>query len=369
MKVCIITPTRNAFTARVFYTEAKTLAKHYDVSIIAQNSKDETRDKIKVLSLKKPKNRFFRFFFSTSKAFNLARKEKADVYHIHDPEIIPLALLLKLVTRAKIIYDAHENYERKILNRGWIPKLLRKPVSFIFSLFERFSSRFFDYIFVADNLGFEKFKRINKNVEFIGNFPLLLKVNTIRRRGTKIKCVYAGTLSRDRGLYKMVEAMKHVKSNVELWIVGKFENWKDKEIIKNNKKITYLGEKPWPEVFDVLAECDIGLNLLQPVPAYIDSAENTTKIFEYMATELPVISSNFPGLRKIIEKNKAGICVAPENIKEIAKAIIYLAENKNLRGKMGKNGKKLVLKKYNWVNEGKKLLNVYKNLEKCQKFQ
>lgn len=364
MKICILTTREISTSARVFYTEAKTLSKKYNLTLIARNKNNIKEKNINIISLSKPKSRLSRFFIMPFQLFNLARKENAVIYHFHDPELIPFMLLLKFIKKSRIIYDCHENYKEKLQSRSWILKPLRNLVSYAYDKFEKTAIRFFDCVLVADKASYSNFKKYKKEVEFIGNFPPIIPAQKTRLFKNKItKCIYIGSLSKERGLLKMIEAINKT-NNAILILIGTFENEKDKKILLRSKKTEYLGEKPWPEVFKILEKCDIGLNLLQNVPAYINSGENTTKIFEYMANQLPVISSNFQNLKKIIKENKCGICVKPENEEETAKAISYLAENKSAAKNMGKNGRKAVLKKYNWENEEKKLLNIYKSMEK-----
>ena len=111
-----------------------------------------------------------------------------------------------------------------------------------------------------------------------------------------------------------------------------------------------------------LKSVDAGFILLKPNPNNIAAASRNNKLYEYMAAGLPVIASDFPLWKKIIEKNYCGICIDPSNPEKIAKAIEYLIKHPDEAKKMGGNGKKAVLEKYNWENESKKLLKVYKNL-------
>lgn len=83
-----------------------------------------------------------------------------------------------------------------------------------------------------------------------------------------------------------------------------------------------------------------------------------------MAAGLPVVASNFPSWREIVEINKCGICVNPLEPKEIARAVKYLIEYPEEAEKMSKNGRRAVLEKYNWGNESKKLLKIYEELAK-----
>ncbi|MDD4359611.1 MAG: glycosyltransferase, partial [Syntrophaceticus sp.] len=100
--------------------------------------------------------------------------------------------------------------------------------------------------------------------------------------------------------------------------------------------------------------------LLQPIPNYYDSYP--TKMFEYMAMGLPVIVSDFPLYRSIVEKEQCGLCVNPESTEEIAQAVKWLLDNPGEAEAMGKRGQDVTLKKYNWDQEQSKLLDFYRSL-------
>ena len=86
------------------------------------------------------------------------------------------------------------------------------------------------------------------------------------------------------------------------------------------------------------------------------------KMFEYMAAGIPVIASNFKLWKSIVEENNCGICVDPQNHKEITSAVEKLLKNPEIANEMGKNGQKIVKEFYNWKNEEKKLITFYKSL-------
>jgi glycosyltransferase involved in cell wall biosynthesis len=110
----------------------------------------------------------------------------------------------------------------------------------------------------------------------------------------------------------------------------------------------------------MIARCHIGLAVLKPIPNYFDSYP--TKMFEYMALGLPVVVSNFPLYRTIVETAKCGICVDPLNPIEIVKAIQWLLAHPDEARRMGENGRKAVMERYNWDNESKKLLELYEQI-------
>jgi len=122
----------------------------------------------------------------------------------------------------------------------------------------------------------------------------------------------------------------HGNLSIEIILLGEWENEYIKNYALRNSEVKYLGYKPWDEV---MKTADMGLNLLQLVPVYLYAAENSVKIFEYMMIGL-IVSSDFEGLKNIIEGNKCGITVNPLDPMEIAKAIRYLFEHSEEAKKM-----------------------------------
>jgi len=109
-----------------------------------------------------------------------------------------------------------------------------------------------------------------------------------------------------------------------------------------------------------LKNSKIGIVTFHPEPNHLFSSP--VKMFEYMSAGIPVIVSNFPLWKEIVEGNNCGICVDPLNPEEIANAIKYIFENPAEAKKMGENGKTAVLEKYNWEKESEKLIEVYTRL-------
>jgi glycosyltransferase involved in cell wall biosynthesis len=117
-------------------------------------------------------------------------------------------------------------------------------------------------------------------------------------------------------------------------------------------RVQIPGPIPHEKVFDVLVRSHIGLAVLHPDPNYVDSLP--TKLFEYMAAGLPVVASNFPLWKEIVEGNRCGITVDPLDPKAIAQAIEYLLTHPEEARRMGENGRRAVEEKYNWEREKEK---------------
>ncbi|MCD6321857.1 MAG: hypothetical protein J7L77_02410, partial [Clostridiales bacterium] len=136
-KICILTSVHSPFDVRIFHKEAKSLIKGgYDVTLIAQHEKSEIVEGIKIIALPKQKNRFARMTKTVWMIFKLALKENAEIYHFHDPELMPLAKLMSLMGKL-VIYDMHENVPRQINDKGWINPSLKKLVAKCVALSER----------------------------------------------------------------------------------------------------------------------------------------------------------------------------------------------------------------------------------------
>lgn len=376
-KACILTTVHPPFDTRIFHKEAKTLLRAgYDVTLVVQHDNDEVVDGVKIVALPKPRNRFARMFGLTWRAFRLALRQRADIYHFHDPELLPIGVLLKLFTRAKVIYDVHEDVPKQILNKMWLPAWSRKPMALVYVLAEKISLPFVDKVIIAENSYLENY-RGRKNIVAIHNYPIISYIdaanpNMERDKETgNFRVIYVGGVTKLRGAFELVEAMRVIKAdgyrNVILYLIGPLIPPTMREELNNlirqyglERDIYIPGPIPHENVFEVLARSHIGVAALHPDPNYIGSLP--TKLFEYMSAGLPVIASNFPLWKEIVEGNRCGLTVDPLNSEEIAQAIEYLLDHPELRQKMGENGRRAVQEKYNWEREAAKLLSLYEEL-------
>lgn len=362
-KVCILTTVHPPFNTRIFHKEAKTLAKAgYNVTLIAQHSKNEIVDGVKIIALLKPRNRFMRIFGLSWRALYLALNQKADIYHFHDPELIIMGIILRLLGK-KVIYDVHEDVPKQILNKDWIGNVnIRKFVAFTMNTIEEIGAFLFNRIVVATPDIAKKFSK--KKTVILRNYPILKLIeNTvpINYKKNKPVIIYAGGLTRIRGIKEIVQAMEYIENKTELWLLGKWESEefkKDCENLRGWKYTKYLGLVSLEEVFQYMKIADIGISTLYPVKNYLISLP--IKVFEYMACSLPMVISDFPYWKEIFVE--CTVFVNPYNSKDIAEKISYLLNNPNEAKELGKRGRKLIEEKYSWEAESKKLLEMYKNL-------
>lgn len=366
-KVCILTTVHSPFDTRILHKQAKTLAKAgYDVILIAQHERDEVVKGVRIKALPRPRNRYTRIVFLTWQAFRLALRQRADVYHFHDPELLPIGILLKLFTRAKIIYDVHEDIPQQIFAKHWIPALLRRPLAVVFNAVEKFLAHAMDAMVVATEGIAEKFTRLAPIV--VHNYPdlgMLPNLPAACGEQQEKVLVYVGGISKPRGAVEMVRVLKLLDSsrNVRLDLIGRFEPSsleKELQALPGYERVHFLGWLPPEKVYAHLGIGHVGLVCLHPEPRY--TVGLPVKLFEYMAAGLPVITSNFPLWKEIVEGNGCGLTVDPLDPEEIARAIEYLLDHPEEAQRMGENGRRAVKKRYNWESGAKKLTALYERI-------
>jgi glycosyltransferase involved in cell wall biosynthesis len=350
---------------RIFVKECISLSRHgYNVSlVVADGGGDELKNGVQIIDAGiKSGSRISRMTKTVKNVFNKAIELNGDVYHFHDPELIPVALKLKKKFKKIVIYDVHEDVPKQILLKDWIPKLLRRIISLIVIIVESYAVRKLDFVIAATPNIQNRFKKLGINSVDINNYPLpgeLDKNSTIKRKD--IAVCYIGGLTKIRGIKELVEAMNYVDG--KLYLAGEFNEpgfKSELESMAGWKNVKYYGYLSRSEVADLMARCKAGVVTFHPAPNHVDAQPN--KMFEYMSAGLPVIASDFPLWEEIIEGSECGICVDPQNPEDIADSIQYLIDNSQHAEQMGKNGIKAVKKKYNWDIENKKLINIYENI-------
>ena len=373
LKIAHLTSAHPRYDIRIYIKMCRSLASAgHDVSlVVADGLPDENKDAVKIYGVKKDKNRLLRILKSPRSVYKKALSLDADMYHLHDPELIPVGVKLKKKGK-KVIFDSHEDYPSQMLHKPYMNKYLLKIISKIYAMYEKLALKKLDCIIAAAPFISDRISQWHPVVKVIYNHPLLEEFNNLVRQplpeGAIPSVCYAGGLTEIRGIREMVKAMGLCTNEVRLKLAGNFAplSLRDEVVkMKGWEKTEELGFLDRKNIQEVLCSSIAGLVVLWPTVNDMNSFP--IKMFEYMASELPVIASNFPVYKDIVEGNKCGICVDPLKPEEIASAIDFIVTNSEQAFEMGKNGKMAVNEKYNWDIEKDKLFDMYSEIKSISK--
>ena len=363
-KVCHITSAHSRNDIRIFLKECISLAKnYYDVILIVNDSEpDEVNKDVKIISTKfKPRNRLDRFLNSKKLLLAKAIEVDADIYHLHDPDLLPLGNRLKSMGK-KVIFDSHEDIPKQIIDKVWIPKIFRRFISNVYSLYEKNSLKKYDAVITVTPHIVERLLKINPNTVMITNYPIVDLDSNVNRKPNNSIC-FAGGVCSQHNHEKIIKAIEKI-DNIEYILAGNGtkEYLNLLRSLPAWEKVNYLGEIPYREVKYIYINSIAGLAINYSSQGKEQGSLGVTKLFEYMEAGIPVICSDYKLWKEVIEGNNCGICVDPHNIEEITKVIKYILNNPEKAKKMGENGRKAVIERYNWSTQEKVLIDLYERL-------
>ena len=363
-KICHITSVHPRFDSRIFYKECTSLQSNgFDVHlIVADGKQDQIVNHINIWDVAKTEtsmSRLRRILFIPSKIRTKIDELKPSIIHFHDPELMPLALKLQR-DGYKVIGDFHEDVPLQILTKPYLNKFFRLLLSKTIKVYQNYVVKKLSKIVTATPTILTKLRVKKSNGIVICNYPTSI-FQSEKKVAPKKGICYIGGISYERGFYHASQAA--TKANVNLTFIGTIHGDDSNffnTIKRFSKNVNYQGVLSVKEVPNFLNGFSAGLVTLLPIQSYIDAFP--IKLFEYMQAGIPVIASNFPIFKSIIEENDCGICVDPENPTEIANAMKFFNENSQEVIRMGENGRKAINKYYNWGNEEKKLITLYREL-------
>jgi glycosyltransferase involved in cell wall biosynthesis len=374
--VCMITTAHSPLDNRIFYKEAVSLKKAgYEISVIGHTRLKAKKNEIgiDVIGLEKGSG----LKSNPILWMDLARealKIDADIYHCHEPESYLVALYLKIFHGKKIVYDVHEYYV-DVIGQASLP--MKFFLSFMLYLVEPLFCRYADAIITADDGIAKRYKKFNKNVVVVFNFPTVDVFKCAEssmeknRYAGRFVLIYVGGLSEERGILELIKAA-HLASKthpeLKLVIIGEFRptSFGDMcieyvRIHRLEDSVEFLGYVPHKDIPQYINASNVGTALFHATRRFIKTAY-PIKLFEYMICGKPVLVSDLPAIRKIIEESKCGLLADSTDIVKVAESIEFMIEHPRETKAMGDSGRMAVQTKYNWSNMEKILLKIYKKI-------
>ncbi len=363
-----MTTVHNPYDPRIYYKQCLSLHKaNYDVTLISQgvDGKDKLDMPINHIPLKSYTSRLKRMIFGTWDAYRKAKKEKANIYVFHDPELLLVAALLKKKDNV-VVYDIHEDYITSILQKDYLNKPIKKLIAKIYTMMEKVLTRN-----MALSIAEKYYKEMYHRGVSILNYPLLneemMKLDR-KKQDQENKVLYTGNVTIERGAH-IHATLPKLDPSLSVQFIGKCSKQLADEMIQiagrqaSNLHIegidTFVVKERIEKMY-LSQRWLAGIALFPPTEHYMK--KELTKFFEYMNAGLPIICSDFPVWKQFIEKYECGIVVDPYNETEIKTAIETLRNDPDLAYQMGENGRRAVVEELNWEVEERKLLRWYDEL-------
>lgn len=351
---------------RIHQKQCRTLSKAgYAVTFItADGGGDASDGSIRIIDIGKPAHRLLRISWSPMVMFFACLRTRADLYHFHDPELLPTALLLKVFGKT-VIYDCHENVAGSMMDRGSLPEWMRTAVASSFRMGERFIASQLDAVIAVSEPIRRQFPESKRSV-VVSNYPVLSPpvAGTTPYREREKRLVFIGNLNVIRGARYLVGALGLVKDpDLSLTIVGRIApDALEREVSQAPgwERVTTLGWSDKDTVDASLNEARAGLLLFLPARNHIEARPN--KLFEYMAAGLPLIASDFESWRDLLSGVDCALFVDPEDSEAIARAMQWITDHPVEAEAMGERGRKSVSAKFNWDEEAKVLIGLYRQI-------
>jgi len=314
------------------------------------------------------------FIYWKTKLKKLLDNQSYDVIHIHDLPLIKPVNDLKKQFNFKIVLDLHENWPGLLSvsphTQGALGKLLcsirqweqyekiyLKKADRIIVVIEEAKERI-----LSLNIGLQEINVISNTVNLKDNLPQKSKSES---DSGKIIFIYEGGITYHRGLQNILKAFSRIDNagdKAELWIIGDGSYLKHLKKMCNslnlNNYVKFYGWQPENKVFELLAQANIAL-----IPHIKSSHTDNTiphKLFHYLYTGLPILASNCNPVERIIRETSGGFIYQHDNIEElVGKIEMILRGTEYLKTT---NGRNWIIQRYNWSNEEKKLIKMYRGL-------
>jgi glycosyltransferase involved in cell wall biosynthesis len=352
---------------RIFQKECVSAAQAgFEVFLVAPALADKTEHDVRLIAVPVTKRRIIRMTATVWHVFRKAWRLDADIYHFHDPELIPVGLLLRARGK-KVVYDVHEDYVTSLQQKGYMPKAGRTLLAILFGGMERLCAKAFDVV-IAERY----YSRFFPRSTLISNYPDLATFDFARSTNTthdeQIHLLYTGTVSVDRGAIAHARLVT-LDDKINVTCVGRCS----KELAAQMRdaagdasgRLIIVGEGehvPFSLIADYYRQdkWTAGLALFPLTPHYLE--KELTKFFEYMSASMPILCSDFPTWRQLVEDNAVGYCVDPDDENAILDAIRKLTACPKEAESMGAKGQFLTKEQYNWASQALKLQQLYDRL-------
>lgn len=365
-RVCHVTSAHPRKDGRIFRKMCSSLAAAgYDVTLVVNDGlPEETENGVRIVSAERENaGRVQRIVKGARSVLRAALDVDADIYHLHDPELLQIVAPLKKAGK-RVVFDSHEDVPADILGKAWIPAPLRRVVASTYALVEKRTLPKTDAVITVTPHIVERLSRIHPRTVMITNYPHLGE-QPEPPRGQRALC-HTGAIDFNWLLGNAAQAIEDL-DGVTMVLAGSQspDTYVDSVAaeLSDPTRVDYRGLVTPAEVKQIHAGSIAGLALNNAHQLWQGGGTlGNNKLFEYMNSGLPLICTNFPLWEQIVREEECGFAVDPHDVEGMRAAVQALLDDPELGPRMGANGQRAVRERYNWATQEKILLDLYAEL-------
>jgi len=374
--VCHLSPVESRRDERAFTRQAlPSIGYALRAQIICPYPGNGQNQGVELVPLSKSHSRAMRILLA-SRFLRTALRQKADIYHVHSPELIPVALMLKVIFGKQVVYDTREDFPAMMLTKTYLRLRWRKLISRIVAAAESLAARITDGFITADSATLRPHAKTGKSRKLVFyNFPNLQYFPEPRAVEKQFELVYRGGLSERAGTFVLLRAVRLLKergTSVRLLMFGYADNTQTEQMLRDavlslgiEGQVTLQGVIPHDDMAATLSRALIAVCPLQRIPKFLNNIP--VKVFESWACGLPVIATDLPPIRPFFGKRPYGVLVKAGDTYALTNAIAALLKSPQRIAEYGRQARQAVVERYNNDREIRKLLNFYKGVLSCQR--
>jgi glycosyltransferase involved in cell wall biosynthesis len=353
-----LTSVHPATDTRIFHKQCASLAAAgYRVTLVVAGAESTTSKGVEIVGVSRGSNRLSRAALGLVRVGRAALRQRGDIYHFHDPELLPLGLVLRAL-RKKVVYDAHEWVKGDVGSKPYLPGWVAKPLGQMVHLLELLFSRVGTQVIGATPFIASQFPTVTTTV--IHNYPDLGEVTAGRGERDPHLCCYVGGLGDERCASELLAAIRIAtdeRPEFRMRIAGPLEDGVD---LSGLSAVEYVGVVGRAEVADILAQSASGILLFRALPNIIDAMP--TKYFEYSGAGLAtIIPRSTREIIRLSEQLQSSIVVDETDPRAIADALIWMFDHPQEVAAMGARAA-VGCVVFSWANEAERLVVLYDRL-------
>ena len=344
MRVVVATVVHHPLDARIFYRQIGAMldAGHQVVYLAPfENDSEPVRAGLRCRRLPRSIGRSRLGPLRIAAQLLAEETTSADLAVIHDPELT----LLDRHIDCPVVWDVHEDLAAQVADKDWIPGFLQAPARLGARLLERRAGGRFELMLAE--VGYES--RFDRGT-VVRNTPVVPE-NVAESVDQRI--VYVGRVSLGRGLETMLHAMDLVDSNHTLHLYGPVDAAAEHLLEGLSPAVVVHGFVDSPVALRAIEGATVGLSLLRDLPNYRGSLP--TKVLEYLAHGVPVITTPLPETRDFVLESGGGIVVPFDDPGAVAEAVARMASG-SFRRECAENGRRVIRDKYNWAGDAARMV-------------